>query len=853
MVTPSCHEQTACGYSATLVALGDFMNVDTSACHFVSAPCGSGKSWAACQFIAEQAEIGQNFVYVAPTIKLLKEIEERLQQKGVATDLITSETHPKVLQIIVKYLKGTREGIGRVLLITHRAYFQIPYFHRREHWQVIIDEVPQVDEFKPYRLPRTGGLLTQHLMPCQTFENSVLMRLVPKDHDQLDRYLEQRDDCEDVLRGVFMDALSPSKDVFITRKSWAALNAAGTTADVQVPILSMLNGAAFKDTVLLGAELEHSLLYRHLQNLGVEFKPHKEIRRRLRYTNYPDQLGKRLMVEYYIKDRSYSKSLRDSKGPDGRTVGASMDDALTEAVGSDPFLLVCNKDYQGRLPELGTCTLIPTISHGLNAYEDATTLVFMAALNRKPDAIRMLAALGLSMESIRRSTVYEILHQAVMRTNLRVADSTKPVRVIVPDRFSSDFLVDLFGTTNVKHIAAPHYQVRAPALSGSQRKQRLKYKQAVDAIFAGQHAERNSISSMRNRSRRNRSTAPPPANLPMLMLTLQKDRFAQVAAEFRVLTGSAVELVDALKWCASTVQTSKDKGELYQLTEFDPTRDPRGYRRQKNFKASYGLILDFDNGSLSPAEFERLFWHGAPTHRWSFMICNSFSRSSSAPNKFRVVFPFAEPATSLMAYQIVYDGVVEVLTQAGISTKEAELDSNCRSGTQAFFLPCTNQAEQEHAFFRSYGLASDEEFARHGLRPNNMIVEDEEVAPRTRRVFEPSSAPINSRAQGDLAARAQLEKHAIQSMSEGRHRPFFDGARRLRDAGMPLDDVRQWAEETAGNDTKLLRKVPGIMASLGKSEARARPDLPASASASTMTPALAGAGEPALHVENPQI
>ncbi len=641
MVTPSCHEQTACGYSATLVALGDFMNVDTSACHFVSAPCGSGKSWAACQFIAGKRY--QNFVYVAPTVRLLKEIEERLQQHGVPTDLITNETHTFVLQSIVEYLKGTRGGIGRVLLITHQAYFQLPYFYRREDWQVIIDEVPQVDEFESYRLPRTGRLLTRYLAPCQTLKDSALYRLVPKDQGQLKRYLKgPRDDGEEAVRGVFMDALSPMKDVFITRKSWAALNAAGTTADVQVPILSMLNGAAFKGTVLLGAELEHSLLSRHLQNLGVEFKPHKEIRRRLRYTNYPDQLGKRLMVEYYIKDRSYSKSLRDSKGPDGRTVGASMDDALTEAVGSDPFLLVCNKDYRGRLRHLKGCKPILTISHGLNAYEDATTLVFMAALNRKPDAIRMLAALGLSMESIRRSTVYEILHQAVMRTNLRVAVSTKPVRVIVPDRFSSDFLVDRFGTTNVKHIAAPNYQVRAPALSGSQRKQRLKYKQTVDAIFAGQHEERNSLSSIRNRSRRNRVPAPPPANLPMLMLTLQKERFAQVAAEFRVLTGSAVELVDALKWCASTVQTSKDKGELYQLTEFDPTRDPRGYRRQKNFKASYGLILDFDNGSLSPAEFERLFWQHAPRHcRWSFMICNSFSRSSSEPNKFRVVFPFA--------------------------------------------------------------------------------------------------------------------------------------------------------------------------------------------------------------------
>ena len=60
---------------------------------------------------------------------------------------------------------------------------------------------------------------------------------------------------------------------------------------------------------------------------------------------------------------------------------------------------------------------------------------------------------------------------------------------------------------------------------------------------------------------------------------------------------------------------------------------------------------------------------------------------------------------------------------------------------------------------------------------------------------------------------------------------------------MPPDEVRQWAKETAGNDPKLIRKVPGIMASLVKSGARARSNLPAAASASTMTLALAGAGE----------
>ena len=72
-----------------------------------------------------------------------------------------------------------------------------------------------------------------------------------------------------------------------------------------------------------------------------------------------------------------------------------------------------------------------------------------------------------------------------------------------------------------------------------------------------------------------------------------------------------------------------------------------GYRTQLNFLQSFFWCLDFDNGTLSPEEFENIFWKEAKRgHRHSFIICNSFSCSPDTPNKFRVILFYLRPARS---------------------------------------------------------------------------------------------------------------------------------------------------------------------------------------------------------------
>jgi hypothetical protein len=60
-------------------------------------------------------------------------------------------------------------------------------------------------------------------------------------------------------------------------------------------------------------------------------------------------------------------------------------------------------------------------------------------------------------------------------------------------------------------------------------------------------------------------------------------------------------------------------------------------------------VLDFDGGALSPEAFEEIFWTKAERgQRHSFIICNSFSCSPEAPNKYRVIFFYLRPALALV-------------------------------------------------------------------------------------------------------------------------------------------------------------------------------------------------------------
>jgi hypothetical protein len=130
---------------------------------------------------------------------------------GVAPTVITHESHADhVKGQIIKFLNGSYE-MDQVLLITWNAYVDLRYINRRGNWQIIIDEVPQLNRFYGWRLPRNLTFLTDDINLDETAAVNRLAKVMAKDENGLQKRLEAvRDDVDDNFRGFFSDLLCTS-------------------------------------------------------------------------------------------------------------------------------------------------------------------------------------------------------------------------------------------------------------------------------------------------------------------------------------------------------------------------------------------------------------------------------------------------------------------------------------------------------------------------------------------------------------------------------------------------------------------------------------------------------------------
>ena len=164
-----------------------------SSIHFVSGKCGAGKSHEACSDIKDGL-CEKNFLYVAPSLQLVSEIEGRLRAMGVALRVITSETHPNSVKRAAMEALEWAPDLGCCLLLTWQAFSELPFFPNRDEWQVIVDEIPQLDRPNKLKVPFNQGFITKHVeIDYAVNEKVALLRAV--DEGKLKSFLNKpRDD-----------------------------------------------------------------------------------------------------------------------------------------------------------------------------------------------------------------------------------------------------------------------------------------------------------------------------------------------------------------------------------------------------------------------------------------------------------------------------------------------------------------------------------------------------------------------------------------------------------------------------------------------------------------------------------
>lgn len=442
----------------------------------------------------------------------------------------------------------------------------------------------------------------------------------------------------------------------------------------------------------------------------------------------------RVIRAHYLLDRSFfSKHRAKQAGDDGAALIEAMDRETASAFGGEPFLYVTNNDRNALfLEETTGARRMKVGCHGLNRYDGFHNIYFSAALNREPRHLRMLKALGFDLAYVHEATTHEVIYQAVMRTSLRRPDATDPVTIIVPDSRAANRLASLLGATNVTKIGSID---KPRPLSGAERNQRSKVTKLTQSLFAAKSLRTPLIEE----EKRHHIAAEiqTPSNPPACFVTFYENRYATREEDFFLHRFTPQDFIAQMRLFARTPIAKKERF-LFIPARFDPSLDPeKGYRTQANFHSASMLVLDFDNGSLSPEKFVELFWTKAGRgQRRSFILCNTFSRSPEEPNRFRAILFFKTPARSIAEYHAVFDSVISRIEEQGYLISEMGIDLSCRSGVQSFYMPCTNRDHPDYAFFQQYGTDT-RDIGRYAIDPSAYL----KTAPRPKTLDRVGSRP----------------------------------------------------------------------------------------------------------------
>jgi hypothetical protein len=779
-----------------------------SSAFYVSAPCGSGKTYGMCQSVAKNFDIS-NYLITCPTIKMMAETRLKLEEAGAQVTCINHETHAgSVTQAITAYLQKA-ESFGEVLLITAAAFAELKYFPRRYNWIVIIDEIPQVDRFFDPSIPYSVEFVKE-LITVESL-NDKLLRVKPRNGaKELSKFLNRPTDAmHEPFADLLREVASPHKDVFVDAKSWARIaekreiDARRRSDRNKVYFISMLSPRALHPLALLGANIQDSLIFSWFKGFhGITWVEEQEITKRLRDVPPP---GTRAQICYFFEERKFSKSLAAEVLPNGLSVREAMDKAAIDRMAGRPCLYVENKGLEssslGNAPNM---TKIPVQAHGLNEYSSFHNVYISAALNKSPQHYQILMALGFTAPAIDRATSHEYYYQIAMRTSLRDPSSTEPVMIIVPDKPSADRLAVLI------HAPAPqklgHILPDKVIYTAVQKQQRSATKK-VGRLLLNPKNEPFPLCNKRNGT----DSGSNPEELDSLdgaehlniFVTFHGSPYSLPAEHYSQLI-DVQEFIGHMRKFGRTPLVEKEEGLLFNSAAFNPQKG-QGYKCQEYFVSSSFMVLDFDNGSLSPDAFDKIFWDDAPSLRRSFLLCNTFSRSPEQPNRFRAILFYRKPAMSIEAHQAVYDSIVDRLADSGYPADEAKLDPQCRSGVQSFWMPCTNKLHQGQAFFLQRGTRT-REILKFGIDPDYYL--------RTKPSSSVSVRPALDRRSSTDRRTVDHMIGKLQAMSEGRHALFFDIAVGFHRLGLSLAEISEELRVAAKGDKKLIGKIKGCIRSL---------------------------------------
>lgn len=775
--------------------------------HFYTSdpPTGAGKTYAATNYAAIRSERnGQNTAIVMPTIELMEteaaELKNRLTGKPEISErikVIRSEPDQtdKVITRLVNHLRAVKADDGQILFHSHEALLRLPYWHRPDHWHLIVDETIETIYTDCFRLHENRNILLQHITiePYEPVgvQNTAYSILIAKDQNAIEKWGANLKGDE--LTARFTELASKLKKgsywtIFVETEKFNRFVEGADDAEgyCQLEIHGRLNSRIFDNyasVTIMGANLKKSLMYKNFLQQKCTFSEHPYIMKNLRYKEHTN--GKRLKIFYFTK-KNWSKYLRDKKVGEF-TLKEIFLAEIKEKFKGEPFLWIGNNDISdSALPG----TRLSNRPHGLNQFQGYNQCAIVSALNATTAHDKFLLDMfGITREQRRTAMLGQLAYQALGRGAMRNILAEEDFIMIVPDYATAKDIQQMYPDATIENLT--------------------QFEPAPDAGKPGRkknhgHASESEIcTSSTNSSIRRRFLIDDPADLIQIpgfrMSEWQHKKSKRPWCADKLLSTS--EFVEYLQQMnhRSHIAT-KEKALLWSPSAFYDDRT------KLNCLLVRGIVLDIEGG-IRIEDFAGYF------PDLEMIIHPSFNHSAE-DHRYRVMIPTTDDMSGKES-EMIRRSLMRQLENAGFGRKKdrnyrpttADLakpkhgvDISKMNAASLFYLPC-NQTRITHLHDNRSPLNP---VVWLGTAPRDIVdlVHD---------MYEPETASQGLETANQVEVEVPLPEDKSENLArilahfernggytKGGRTPFWNLSKTLRSTGMDIEQIRQTLSEVAG-------------------------------------------------------
>jgi hypothetical protein len=784
--------------------------------YYVNALAGSGKTHGAIQYALKMASSGEKVLIVQPTIKLIEESYQNAKNRNLLGMNISRIHSESVLNIstqseLMEYLKYPIPDVGEVLFVTHKTFFSLPYFHQKDNWIVIVDEVPNVIRLVDINLPDTHNLITGHIEAIN--ENALYYLLKPKSGHEgyLQRIVKNKNNDEfyNLIRDLAELVNSPYWKVYIKKQNWRRILDGDTeSGKIKLQAFGILQPKilfGIKEVVLMGAMFDESPLKRLWKTKDIEFDGNHEIKDSLLFDRHENS---HLIEIKYFTDADWSKRNRDKTttydGQSGTYMGFYVD-RIKQLLDKDEFIWSANKDIPDDIFLGMDGTRISGYPHGLNQYKHIHNVVFMSALNLTPPHIRFLETKYIDPANVKEAIAYQSAYQSIMRCSIRNPSNTDNKTIYVPDLGTANWLKKYFLDANLSKLDGipemPMSKKRGRKKTGfkltNAEKKRLQRKREK---LQNEILRFNKLQPSNNNCHSNSYS-----NSISSDISLFKSIKDTQSKEYT--SGNFDHFVELFKVIHKKPRNSKEDNILFSPAIFEGTRN------KSNVKSASILVLDIDKGDMKPSQFMGIFPH------LRMLIINTYS----GRNNYRAIIPVEGKLNyeayvriqKMIIHEIEDNGFIDSKSYSDKNSKKHGIDKSKIGPESIFYMPCPAKNPEDSFFIEQEGeLLNPFEWIKTPILVQQDI--DDFQANRAQ-TFKQSDSRFDTQNYQSTIDKYVAEYKYIPAGIKERNHGFFILGYKLYELGLAVHKITNILSEADYDGSRAKKKqIESVMNSLRK-------------------------------------